>query len=177
MMENKNKGMILNRKEEDEHTPDLDVKNEEQIVKPKDSQAISDEVGIIAKDTRVEGDIITAGSLAVYGDVIGNIDARGDIIVAGRVDGSVKCSNLNLDGCKIKADLIVKKSVMLENNASLDGQIDCQSLSVDGQIKGNITAGEEVTIYKGSSVTGDIKAKTLGIEPGAQISGNISVVK
>ncbi len=139
--------------------------------------AIVEESGIISSNTKVVGDISTEGHLAVYGEVEGNISARGDIVATGRIVGDISCSNLRMEDCQVKTNITVKDFVVLEGNASVEGRIQCSNITVDGSIKGDIEASGEVNIYKNARIIGNIKARTLGVESGAEIQGNLMVVK
>ena len=137
----------------------------------------SDEMGIIAADTKIVGDIMTGGHITIYGEVIGNITAKGNVYASGKIDGDISCCNLKLSNCSAKANIIVKESVAIDTEAKVEGKIICGNLSVDGEIKGNIDAKDSISIYKNAKVAGDIKSKSLGIEPGSTVQGNVMVVR
>lgn len=139
--------------------------------------AIVEENGIISSNTKVAGDISTEGHLAIYGEVEGNISARGDIVATGKIEGDIVCNNLKMTGCQVKTNISVKEFVILDENARVEGRIQCRNISIDGNVRGDIDASGEVNIYKNARILGNIKTKALGIESGAEIQGNVEVVK
>ena len=48
-------------------------------------QGIKDEFGVIAKETKVTGNIKTDGHIVIEGSVRGNITAKGNVVVLGSV--------------------------------------------------------------------------------------------
>lgn len=140
-------------------------------------EIVAEETGVISSNTKVIGDIGTEGHLAIYGEVEGNISARGDIIATGKIEGDITCSNLKMTGCQVKTNISVKEMVILDQNAKVEGKIQCKNISIDGNVKGDIDARGEVNIYKNAKISGSIRTKALGIESGAEIQGNVMVVK
>lgn len=150
----------------------------EAVVKEPPEGAVVEETGVISANTRVVGNIGTNGHLAIYGEVEGNISARGDIAVAnGKIEGDISCWNLRMEGCVVKTNIIVKDQVVLGENTKVEGKIQCRDITIDGSVKGDIDAMGEVNIYKNARIIGNIKTKALGIESGAEIQGNLMVVK
>lgn len=137
----------------------------------------ADETGVIAAHTKVVGDIITRGHLIVHGEVQGNISAAGNVTATGKIFGDIICNSLKLSGCTAKSNLTVKDAVIMDGQAGVEGEIKCRVLSVDGAIKGNIEATDEISIHSNARIAGGIRTKSIGVEPGAQLSGSINVVK
>lgn len=142
-----------------------------------DDAAPADEMGIIARDTRIIGDIVTGGHLTVYGEVEGNITARGNIYAMGKIQGDISCANLKLSNCSARANLSVRESIAIDAGTKVEGHISCESIAVDGEVKGNIEASRSINIYQNARVIGDIKSGSLGIEPGSVLQGSVMVVK
>lgn len=154
--------------------PSPEVKESE---KSQPKEMVAEETGVISKRTKVVGDIGTNGHLAIYGEVEGNISARGDIVATGKIQGDITCKNLKMTGCKVKTNISAKDVVILDEEARVEGKIQCKTIFIDGTIIGDIDAQSEINIYRNAKITGDIRAKALGIEAGAEIQGNIMVVK
>lgn len=141
-----------------------------------DEKAVVDETGIIAKETKVTGDITTKGHLLIHGEVLGNITANGNVVVTGKLAGDISCQNIKFSDCKAKTDVFAQGDVNIEKDTRVEGKIICKRITVDGMLKGDIEA-EEVSIFQTAKVLGNIISKSLSMEPGAELQGNIRVVK
>jgi cytoskeletal protein CcmA (bactofilin family) len=87
----------------------------------------------------------------------GNLEFVGTLIVEGTLESQVKGVEMTI-----------------QKNGKINGSLDVRALNCHGQIEGNITA-ESVVIHSSAVVSGEIKAATLEIEPGATINGNITM--
>jgi cytoskeletal protein CcmA (bactofilin family) len=98
---------------------------------------------LIGAGTRIEGNIHFSGGLRVDGQVCGNIIATGD-----------KPSTL-----------------VLSEQASVEGKIEVSHAVVNGTVTGAIYATEYVELQPKARVIGDIHYKTMEIQLGASIDG------
>ncbi len=98
---------------------------------------------------------ITAGSV-----ITGNVEANGDF----RLDGYLK-GNIKLTG-----KLVVGEAGCIEGN------VVCQNANIIGNVIGNISVKELLSLYSTSSVRGDILINRLSIEPGAKFSGTCRMI-
>ncbi len=86
-------------------------------------------------------------------EIIGNLNARVDLHIDGKVQGDVICGNL------------------VQGEGSLiSGKVVAQSARLSGQVKGSIEAGELV-IEASARVSGDVTYENLTIAPGGQVEG------
>ena len=137
--------------------------------------AVVDEMGVIAVNTKVTGNITTKGHLAVSGTVIGDISAKGNVLVTGTVKGKISCSNLMLEGCNVHSEIETSESVIIKENVHAIGRISCKDITVMSNLNGDIVASGKVGISKDAVVRGNITAASLGVEVGAKIEGMISI--
>ena len=87
----------------------------------------------------------------------GNLEFVGSLIVEGTLESQIKGIEMTI-----------------QKNGKINGSLDVRALNCHGQIEGNITA-ESVVIHSSAVVSGEIKATTLEIEPGATINGSITM--
>lgn len=161
--------------EEEENTAEVQPSTVMEAIHLSDE--IVNEMGMIAHATKITGDISTQGHLTVLGEVEGNIAANGNVIAKGKITGDISCDNLEISGCDAKTNLNVKHSVTIDEGTRVEGQISCGKIAIDGIVIGDIEAENEINIYQNARVKGNIKTKALGIETGAQLEGNVMVVK
>jgi cytoskeletal protein CcmA (bactofilin family) len=75
----------------------------------------------------------------------------------------------------VEGDIFLKKHLVIESSGVVNAEIQTENITVKGQIRGNLIASEKVEVFNGAKVVGDIHAKKLFIEEGAEIQGNIEM--
>lgn len=102
---------------------------------------------------------MTGSTFSVLGPDIaisGNLTAKMDLHVDGRVDGDISCAAL------------------IQGEASeVSGTVIAESARIAGRIKGSISAGVLV-IQKTARIEGDVTYGALTIEEGAQVDGKFT---
>ncbi len=91
--------------------------------------------------------------------IVGTVKCESDIQFDGNLEGDLNCSGRATIG----------KSAVVKGNTSVD------SISVMGQIDGNITAKDRIELKSTARVKGDIKAKRLTVEDGVTFIGRSEV--
>lgn len=134
---------------------------------------VSDEVGVIAKGTKIHGDIVTDGHLEINGVVEGSVNARGNVRVNGDVYGDIACGNLIIKEGVLKVNIQAREDIALGETARIEGDIKCRKIGVEGTIIGNITATEIVQIAPSAVINGNIKATGIAMGMGAKVTGHI----
>ena len=86
----------------------------------------------------------------------GDLSARADLHVDGRVDGDITCS-----------------SIVQGESSEIVGAITAERARLAGRVKGSITAAELV-ILKSARIEGDVFYDALTIEQGAQVDGKFA---
>jgi cytoskeletal protein CcmA (bactofilin family) len=100
---------------------------------------------LIGIGTKVSGDVYFTGGLRVDGEIKGNV----------------------------VADFAKSSTLVLSEHARVDGEISVTHLVVNGVVKGPINATEYLELQSKAKVTGDVKYKTLEIQLGAIVDGNL----
>lgn len=129
-------------------------------------------VAIIPKGTVINGNIDMTGKLEMYGDVIGNINSGERINICGNVKGNIKANDLYTKDSVIEGDIECVQGAVVRENTVILGNINAESLVVDGAIQGNLDIKGCVTIGEKAIIESDIKAKSLEVSNGAAINGN-----
>ena len=84
--------------------------------------------------------------------ITGSVTSVGDIILAGSVDGEIKCRNL-----------------IVEDQATLTGTIEAEETVVSGQVNGEVNA-DTLRITNTGVFDGVIKTKGIEVENGAHVT-------
>lgn len=136
---------------------------------------IIDEMGTIAPNTKITGNISTKGHLAVAGAVVGDISAKGNVIVTGNVKGKITCSNLMLESCNVHSEINTSECVVIKEKVNVIGKIQCKDITIMSNVSGDIIASGKVGLSKDAVVKGNIIAAAIGVEVGAKIEGTLSI--
>jgi cytoskeletal protein CcmA (bactofilin family) len=89
--------------------------------------------------------------------ISGKINGAGHVRIAGRFEGDVH----------IEGDLTV------EAGAKLTGGVRANSVTIGGEIEGNIESAESVEILSTGILNGDLKAGTLTVASGSRMRGRV----
>ncbi len=100
------------------------------------------EVTVVGQGARLEGTIVSAGSLRVDGQVKGQINAEGDVTLTqqSQVEADIRASNVTVAG-RFKGTIVVKGRAHLARGGRVEGNITSKSLVV-----------EEGAVFDGQSV-------------------------
>jgi len=109
----------------------------------------SGEVTIVGAGARLEGTVVSAGSLRIDGQVKGQINADGDVTLSptSQVEADIRAQNVSVGG-KFKGNVIVKGKAHLARGGRIDGNITSKTLVVE---EGGIFHGQSIMGEGGSS--------------------------
>ncbi len=90
------------------------------------------EINVIAKNTRITGDIISEGDFRIDGSLEGNIKTKGRVIIGtdGLVKGKIESTNSDIEG-KFTGELIVQETLTIKTTANISGDVMIGKLSVE----------------------------------------------
>ena len=95
-------------------------------------------------------------SIVIKGDISGSED----LVIAGRVEGSI-----TLDG----------RALTLAPGATVVGTISAASVVVSGTVEGSIEAGERLEVKDTAVIEGDLSAPALVVADGAQLNATVGM--
>ncbi len=82
-----------------------------------------------------------------------------------RIDGRIEGNLAQQDGHG--------RWIIIGHTAEVHGDIRAQNISVAGKVIGNIVASESIELIDGCEVRGNITHKSINIEPGASLHGQL----
>jgi cytoskeletal protein CcmA (bactofilin family) len=102
----------------------------------------SGEVTIVGQGAKLEGTVVSAGSLRIDGQVKGQINADGDVMLSpqSQVEADIHAQNVVVGG-RFKGSIVVKGKAELARGGRVDGNITSKTLTV-----------EEGAIFQGQSI-------------------------
>lgn len=90
----------------------------------------------------------------------GRIEGNDDLVIRGRVEGTVK---------------LPKNKVVVAKGSKVKANITARSIQVEGHVRGTLKGGNDVTVRPGGQVDGDIVAPRVSLDDGARFSGMIDM--
>lgn len=90
----------------------------------------------------------------------GELYGEEDVIIAGRVEGKIT---------------LKQHGVIIEESGRVDADVTASSICVAGEVHGNLRGTEQVVLLKTGRVEGNINAKSVTLETGAQFKGSIDM--
>ncbi len=100
------------------------------------------EVTIVGAGAKLEGTVVSAGSLRIDGQVKGQINADGDVSLSpqSQVEADIRAQNVSVGG-RFKGNIVVKAKAHLAKGGRIDGNITSKTLVVE---EGGIFHGQSV---------------------------------
>lgn len=92
-------------------------------------------------------------------NVEGDFNSKGDVLIVGRLKGSVK----------------TLQNITVGQSAVVQAEVEAANAHIAGTIIGNLTVKEKVELTKTAKIKGNLLTKELSIEAGAVFNGNCSM--
>lgn len=108
---------------------------------------LNQSINIISEGTLIKGDIAANGDIRIDGELVGNIDAKGRLVIGpkGKVEGEINCNNIEVSGY-IKGKVKVVELLTMKSSAKIYGEIIAGKLSVEpgSLFTGTCTMGDSI---------------------------------
>ncbi|MFV7236240.1 bactofilin family protein [Flavobacterium sp. ZB4R12] len=100
--------------------------------KPKSYTDLLGKTNRIVEGTIIKGDIISQADFRLDGELIGNFQSSGKIVIgpAGSVTGDIVCKNADIEG-KFNGKIHVTEILNVKSKASIQGEVSVGKLSVE----------------------------------------------
>jgi cytoskeletal protein CcmA (bactofilin family) len=100
------------------------------------------EVTIVGAGARLEGNVVSAGSLRIDGQVKGQINADGDVTLSpqSQVEADIRAQNVSIAG-RFRGNVLVKGKAHLARGGRIDGNITSKTLVVE---EGGVFHGQSI---------------------------------
>ncbi len=90
----------------------------------------------------------------------GELSGEEDLIIQGRVEG-------NID--------LKKNNITVDKSGSVKGDIYGKSITLEGEVEGNLFGEKRIVLQPSGVVRGDMRAPAINLEEGAKFKGNIAM--
>lgn len=113
------------------------------------SENLNGSINIISEGTFIKGDITANGDIRIDGELNGNINAKGRLVIGpkGKVEGEINCNNIEVSGY-LKGKITVSELLTMKSTSRIYGDLIAGKLSV-----------EPGSLFTGSCSMGDSKEK------------------
>jgi cytoskeletal protein CcmA (bactofilin family) len=100
------------------------------------------EITIVGQGAKLEGTVVSAGSLRIDGQVKGQINADGDVALSAQsqVEADIRAQNVSVAG-RFKGNLIAKGKAHLARGGRIEGNITSKTLVVE---EGGVFHGQSI---------------------------------
>ena len=92
-----------------------------------------------------------------------------DVSIEGKISGA---GNVRIAG-RFTGDIAVEGDLTIEVGARVNGGVKARRVVVAGELEGNIDSAQRVEIVESGALTGDVKAGTVTVAPGARMRGMV----
>jgi cytoskeletal protein CcmA (bactofilin family) len=118
--------------------------NKEDSNSKNGTNAKSPSLNMISEGTRIKGDLQSDNDIRISGNVDGQANSKGRVIVTskGHIEGNVKAKDADIAG-KLDGEMFISGKLILRQTAVINGDIHTKTLLVEegAQINGNCKMG------------------------------------
>jgi cytoskeletal protein CcmA (bactofilin family) len=91
------------------------------------------------------------------------------VTIEGKIEGE---SDVRIAG-NFKGDIHIKGNLSIEKGAHITAKINAASVTIGGELEGNVNASAQVKLLESGQLIGDLKASTLTVVAGARMRGHV----
>ncbi|MGZ8593737.1 MAG: bactofilin family protein [Actinomycetota bacterium] len=109
------------------------------------------EVTIVGQGAKLEGTVVSAGSLRIDGQIKGQVNADGDVMLSPQsaVEADIRAQNVSVAG-RFKGSIVVKGRAEIARGGRVDGNITSKTLVVE---EGALFQGQSIMDQQGQAAT------------------------
>jgi cytoskeletal protein CcmA (bactofilin family) len=108
-------------------------KTEDKMAKPTtNNEGPNQSINIISEGTKIKGDVIANGDIRIDGELLGNISAKGRLVIGpkGKIEGQIICNNIEISGY-VKGKVTASELINMKSTSQIIGDIVAGKLSVE----------------------------------------------
>lgn len=137
---------------------------------------IQEQSTVIGKAAVIVGDLTANGPVTITGMVQGNVSCEDKVCIRGDVVGNITGKSiLVMTGGHIRGNISSVTDLVLQVDASIEGDLVAAEMTLDGNLSGNINCAGNLCLGPRSDVVGDISTKDISTTLGAHINGRVEM--
>ena len=129
----------------------------------------------LAPGTVLEGTLRSTGDIEIAGSFKGDISTEGTVILRSNIHGNVTARSLDLNGCRLEGDVIVRELVLVSQDSVICGNVTANELKCAGQITGDLKIKENTLLESTAKIVGNVTTGTIAVVKGAGINGGVEI--
>jgi len=109
------------------------IKTEDKMAKlTTNNESPTQSINIISEGTKIKGDVIANGDIRIDGELLGNISAKGRLVIGpkGKIEGQIICNNIEISGY-VKGKVTASELINMKSTSQITGDIVAGKLSVE----------------------------------------------
>jgi cytoskeletal protein CcmA (bactofilin family) len=126
----------------------------------RESEAASFPTASLSSVPSVAGAPSERAAIGASVAIVGNVTGNEDLTVLGKLEGKID---------------VPQHSVTIGRTARVQADIHAKSVSVEGEVRGNLVAGEQILIRKTATMLGNLTAPRVGLEDGCCFKGSVDM--
>lgn len=130
----------------------------------------------ISKGTVIKGDIVSSGDIELCGSLNGNITTKGSLRVSGGLIGDASAKEMTFLTCEVRGNIICNTEVTIDDASVLYGNIQAESVVLNGKMRGNIKVRKNAVLQDNSVLWGNLEAGSISIDQGAKLEGEVKII-
>ncbi|MDY6328170.1 MAG: polymer-forming cytoskeletal protein [Lachnospiraceae bacterium] len=166
--------MMKDDKEEKKNVLRGEKVEDNQEYNTEESALATEETAEVTKGTMIEGNIVSEGSMNIYGKIKGNVACRGKLVVCGTIIGSSRGAEIFTNNARIDGDVTSDGNLKIGNGTVIIGNVYGSSAVIAGAIQGDVDIHGPVIIDGTAVIQGNIRSRSVQVNNGAAIEGMIS---
>lgn len=98
----------------------------------KKTEIDTSSINTLGSGTSITGDLQTNGDIRINGNLLGNIQAKGKVVIgpSGIIEGNISCQTADIFG-KVKGNVLTSDLLSLKNTANIVGDLSTGKLSIE----------------------------------------------
>lgn len=102
------------------------------MAKINENELSTNNINLVGLGTEINGDISTNGDIRIDGILIGNLTAKGKVVVGetGKIKGELTCKNSDVSGV-IEGKMTVQELLSLKSTARINGDVAVGKLAIE----------------------------------------------
>lgn len=113
-----------------------------------------------AVDPRHDAVVSSGAAIGPSISIVGELTGDEDLTILGKVEGTIE---------------LPKHSVTIGRTAKVTADIRAKAVSVEGEVRGNLQAAEQILIRKTATMLGNLAAPRVGLEDGCRFKGSVDM--
>jgi len=111
-------------------------------------------------EPRHETGVSTGAAIGPSITIVGELTGEEDLTILGKVEGTIQ---------------LPKHTVTIGRTAKVTADIRAKAVSVEGEVRGNLQASEQILIRKTATMLGNLAAPRVGLEDGCRFKGSVDM--